>query len=99
MMYIGGKPIAICAIEELLELPQITVCIDGTVRNDCIVSVYTKPEFRGKGYQQELITYLLDFAKAERFNDITLTTNTPDEKHIYSEVEFKMISNKIFLAL
>lgn len=99
MMYIDEKPIAMCAIEELSELPQITVCTDSDGRHGCIVSVYTKPEFRGNGYQQELIKYLLSFGKSERFNDITLTTNTPDAEHIYQKVGFKMISNKYFLSL
>lgn len=96
---IDEKPIAMCAIEELSELPQITVCTDSDGRHGCIVSVYTKPEFRGKGYQQELIKYLLSFGKSEHFNDITLTTNTPDAEHIYQKVGFKMISNKYFLSL
>lgn len=99
MMYLDEKPIAMCAIEELSELPQITVCTDSNGRHGCIVSVYTEPEYRGNGYQQELIRYLLDFAKTEHFNDITLTTNTPDAAHIYKKVGFKMISNKYFLAL
>lgn len=99
MMYLDEKPIAMCAIEELSELPQITVCTDSNGRHCCIVSVYTKPEYRGNGYQQELIRYLLDFAKTEHFNDITLTTNTSDAAHIYQKVGFKMISNKYFLTL
>lgn len=99
MTYLDKKPVAMCAIEELSELPQITVCTDSNGRHCCVVSVYTKPEYRGKGYQQELIKYLLDFAKKECFNDITLTTNTPDAAHIYQKVGFKMISNKYFLAL
>lgn len=99
MMYLDKEPVAMCAIEELSELPQITVCTESNGRSCCVVSVYTKPEFRGKGYQQELIKYLLDFAKRKRFNYITLTTNTPDAEHIYQKVGFKMISNKYFLAL
>lgn len=98
-MYLDEKPIAMCAIEELSELPQIIVCTDSNGRHGCIVSVYTEPEYRGNGYKQELIRYLLDFAIIKRFNDITLTTNTPDAAHIYKKVGFKMISNKYFLAL
>ncbi|WP_455492906.1 GNAT family N-acetyltransferase [Eubacterium sp.] len=99
MMYIDDAPVAMCALEELLELPQITVCSDKNGRHCCIVSVYTKPDYRGNGYQQQLIHYLLDFAKSENFNDITLTTNTPDAVHIYEKVGFKLISNKYFLNL
>lgn len=99
MMYLKDKPIAMCAIEELSELPQITICTDCNGRHCSVVSVYTKPEYRGNGYQQELIRYLLDFAKTKHFNDITLTTNTPDAAHIYKKVGFEMISNKYFLSL
>lgn len=99
IMYLDNKPIAMCALEELSELPQITVCSEKNGRHCCLVSVYTKPNYRGNGYQQQLIKYLLDFAKLENFNDITLTTNTPDAVHIYEKVGFKLISNKYFLNL
>lgn len=99
MMYIDDTPVAMCALEELSELPQITICSDKNGRHCCIVSVYTKPDYRGNGYQQQLINYLLGFAKSENFNDITLTTNTPDAVHIYEKAGFKLISNKYFLNL
>lgn len=99
MMYLDKQPIAMCAIEELSELPQITVCTEPKGRHCCIVSVYTKPEHRGKGYQQELIPYLLNFARTKHFNDITLTTNTPDAAHIYEKAGFRKISEKYFLVL
>lgn len=99
LMYFDDEVIAMSAIEELFELPQITVCTDDKGRHGCVVSVYTKPEYRGNGYQQQLIRYLLDFAKKQHFNDITLTTNTPDAMHIYEKVGFERISNKYFLTL
>lgn len=99
LMYFDENVIAMCAIEELFELPQITVCAGDKGRHCCVESVYTKPEYRGNGYQQQLIRYLLDFAKKEHFNDITLTTNTPDAIHIYEMIGFKKISSKFFLAL
>lgn len=97
LMYLNEKPIAMCGIEELCELPQITVCTERNSRHCCVVSVYTKPKYRRNGYQQELIKYLLEYAKKEHFNDITLTTNTPDAAHIYEKVGFKKISSKYFL--
>ena len=99
MMYIDDKPAAMCALKELSELPQITVCTDKNGRHYCLVSVYTRPDYRGNGHQQELIKYLLKFAKLEHFNDITLTTNTPNAIHIYEKAGFKQISNKYFLLL
>lgn len=99
LMYLDEKPIAMCGIEELSELPQITVCTENNGRHCCVVSVYTIPEYRGKGYQQEVIKYLLDFAKKEHFNDITLTTNASDAAHIYEKIGFKKISSKYFLEI
>ena len=95
-MYIEGKPVAMAALEELSELPQITICSAKNGRHCCLVSVYTKPDYRGKGYQQQVIKYLLEFAQSEGFTDIMLTTNTPDAIHIYEKFGFKQISSKYF---
>ncbi len=99
LMYIGDAPIAMCALEEGDGLPQITVCENRNSRCGSIVSVYTKPDFRGKGYQQRLLKSLLKLAKKEGFTDITLTTNTPDAKHIYEKCGFEYISDKYYLKL
>jgi len=99
MMYIDNLPVAMCALEELGELPQITVCSGNNGRHGCIVSVYTRPDYRGNGYQQRLIRLLLAFAREKGFSNITLTTNTPDAKHIYEKAGFKYISDKYFLSL
>lgn len=100
-MYVDGFPADMFAIEELNELQQITLCVNNTQsnRHGWVVSVYTKPNYRGRGYQQKLIKSLLDFSKTVDFDEITLTTNTNDEKHIYEKVGFKYISDKYFLSL
>ncbi len=99
LLYLDGEAVAMCAIEELSELPQMIVCANPNGRHCCLVSVYTKPAHRGHGYQQECMQYLLNFAKEKRFTDISLTTNTPDAAHIYKKVGFKWISDKYFLEL
>lgn len=43
VIYIDDKPVAMAALEELTELPQITVCCDKNGRHCYLVSVYTKP--------------------------------------------------------
>lgn len=63
MMYLEDNPVAMCGLEETAELPQITVCTERSGRHGCMVSVYTRPEYRCRGYQQETIKYLLNFAK------------------------------------
>lgn len=98
-MYIECKPVAMAVLEELSELPQITVCSNKNGRNCCLVSVYTKHDYCGKGYQQLIIKYLLEFAQSEGFKDITLTSNASDAIHIYEKFGFKQISRKPFLNL
>ena len=97
LMYIKNTPVAICGLEELNELPQITACEQRNSRSGNLVSVYTRPEHRGKGYQQKLLKKLLEFAKFQRFADITLTTNTSNAKHIYEKLNFKYISDKYYM--
>ncbi len=99
IMYYDALPIAICALEEGDELPQITVCERPNSRSGSLVSVYTKSDYRGKGYQQKLLNLLLNFAKEQGFTDITLTTNTNDAKHIYKKFGFKYISDKYYLKI
>lgn len=99
VLYFENEPIAMCGLEEVSTLPQITVCAKNNGRQGVLVSVYTKPQYRGQGFQQELLRFLLDFAKKENFSEITLTTNTTDAMHIYKKLGFALISNKFFLAL
>lgn len=99
IMYLKNSPIAMCALEETYELPQITICEKPHSRFGSLVSVYTKPDFRGKGCQQKLLKELLNFAKQQGFTDITLTTNTADAKHIYKKLGFEYISDKYYLKI
>ncbi len=98
LKYADGEPVAMCALEEQDELPPITVCIDNK-RHGWIVSVYTKPEHRGRGYQQELMKELLQLARERGFGDVTLTTNRPDAIHVYEKAGFRHVSDKYFLKL
>lgn len=99
LFYIEDEAVAMCAIEELSELPQITMCAGSKEKHGRVVSVYTRPKYRGRGYQQELMKYLLHYAKEKGYMDITLTTNSPEAAHIYEKLGFHQISSKYFLAL
>lgn len=99
MTYLDNRAVAMCALEKSSELPQITICEKPSSLHGSIVSVYTKPEYRCRGYQQALIKMLLRFASDTGFTDITLTTNTEDAKHIYKKAGFRYISDKFYLAL
>ena len=56
--YVDNEPVAMCALEEQDELPPITVCIENK-RHGWVVSVYTMPAHRGRGYQQALMQELM----------------------------------------
>ncbi len=96
--YASGEPVAMCALEEQDELPPITVCMENK-RHGWVVSVYTKPEHRGKGYQQALMPELLKLAGERGFGDVTLTTNRPDAIHVYEKAGFQHTADKYFLKL
>ncbi len=96
--YVDDEPVAMSALEEQDELPPITVCIDNK-RHGWVVSVYTKPEHRGRGYQQALMKELLQMARERGFGDVTLTTNRPDAIHVYEKAGFRHTSDKYFLKL
>ncbi len=96
IMLIGEIPVAMCAIQTLILLPQITACEVLNAKAGEVVSVYTRKEYRGKGYQQKLLRVLLEFAKKQCFNELVLTTNTLDAQHIYRKLGFNYISNKYY---
>ncbi|MBQ8556974.1 MAG: GNAT family N-acetyltransferase [Clostridia bacterium] len=102
--YVDDEPVAMCALEEQDELPPITVCMDDQTeaarrRHGWVVSVYTKPTHRGRGYQQALMKELLQMARERGFSDVTLTTNRPDAIHVYEKAGFRHVSDKYFLKL
>ena len=96
--YVDDEPVAMSALEEQDELPPITVCMENK-RHGWVVSVYTKPEHRGRGYQQALMKELLQMARERGFGDVTLTTNRPDAIHVYEKAGFQHTSDKYFLKL
>ena len=98
LKYVGDEPVAMCALEEQDELPPITVCMENK-RHGWVVSVYTRPEHRGQGYQQALMKELLKLARERGFGDVTLTTNRPDAIHVYEKAGFQHTADKYFLKL
>ena len=98
LKYVDDEPVAMSALEEQDELPPITVCLKNK-RHGWVVSVYTMPEYRGRGYQQSLMQELLALARERGFGDVTLTTNRPDAIHVYEKAGFRHVSDKYFLEL
>lgn len=97
LMYIEETAVSMCALEIIDNFPQITVCENSSGKSAELVSVFTAPKYRGKGYMQILLDYFLDFAVKQGYTDIVLSTNTPDAKHIYEKFGFQYISDKYYL--
>jgi hypothetical protein len=74
-MYVEDKPVAMAALEELSELPQITVCSDKNGRHCYLVSVYTKPAAVVKVINNRLLNACLSLPnqKALRILQLQLT--------------------------
>jgi ribosomal protein S18 acetylase RimI-like enzyme len=53
-----------------------------------IVNVYTKPEYRGKGYQQKLFKHCMEFLEKEGIRFVELKTLNEVAKHIYKKFGF-----------
>lgn len=96
IMVFDDIPVAMCAIETLEILPQITACEFENFKTGEVAAVYTRKQYRGKGYQQRLLKFLLDFAENEGFCNLVLTANTDDAQHIYKKLGFRHISNKYY---
>lgn len=75
VIYIDDKPVAMAALEELTELPQITVCCDKNGRHCYLVSVYTKPAAVVKVINNRLLNACLSLPnqKALRILHLQLT--------------------------
>ena len=75
VMYVEDKPVAMAALEELSELPQITVCSDKNGRHCYLVSVYTKPAAVVKVINNRLLNACLSLPnqKALRILHLQLT--------------------------
>ena len=99
MLLVNGEPAAMSAVEDTCELPQINLCAEKNGRHGYLVSVYTKPEYRGQGYQQMLMEEILKLARIKGFTTLSLTTDNEAAKHIYTKFGFKFLSEKFNLDL
>lgn len=65
MVYVArdGEDIVSCAFLLIVEKPMSPSFITG--KTGTVLNVYTKPDYRKKGYAKKLITTMLEDAKAE----------------------------------
>lgn len=80
-----------CAFLLIVEKPMSPSFITG--KTGTVLNVYTKPDYRKKGYAKKLITTMLEDAKAEGLSIIELKA-TEDGYSLYKSVGFKDVVAK-----
>ena len=64
-----------------------------------ICNVYTRPEYRRKGYQRKAFEYCLDYAKKNKIRKFKLDSKNEIAIKFYKEYGFKKIDNNYGLSL
>lgn len=80
-----------CAFLLIVEKPMSPSFITG--KTGTVLNVYTKPEYRKKGYAKKLITTMLEDAKVEGLSIIELKA-TADGYSLYKSVGFEDVVAK-----
>lgn len=80
-----------CAFLLIVEKPMSPSFITGKIGT--VLNVYTKPDYRKKGYAKKLITTMLEDAKAEGLSIIELKA-TEDGYSLYKSVGFEDVVAK-----
>ena len=93
MVYVArdGEDIVSCAFLLIVEKPMSPSFITG--KTGTVLNVYTKPDYREKGYAKKLITTMLEDAKAEGLSIIELKA-TEDGYSLYKSVGFEDVVAK-----
>ncbi len=80
-----GEEIAACAFLLVVEKPMSPAFITG--RTGTVLNVYTKPQFRHKGYAKEIMNKLLSDAEEKKLSVVELKA-TEDGYGLYQSVGF-----------
>lgn len=80
-----------CAFLLIVEKPMSPSFITG--KTGTVLNVYTKPEYRGRGYAKRLMTMMLEDAKAQDVSVIELKS-TDEGYSLYKSVGFKDAKTK-----
>ena len=93
MVYVARDEMDIvsCAFLLIVEKPMSPSFITG--KTGTVLNVYTKPEYRKKGYAKKLMTIMLEDAKAEGVSIIELKA-TEDGYSLYKSVGFEDVVAK-----
>lgn len=86
-----AEEILACAFLLVVEKPMSPAFMTG--KTGTVLNVYTKSEYRKKGYAKQLMNALLDDAKAMELSVVELKA-TEDGYHLYKAVGFQDVVSK-----
>lgn len=75
----------------IIEMPANSILLNGIYGD--VLSVYTEPEYRGRGFCTALMKDLVEYAKAHGLGRVDLKA-TADGYPIYEKVGFKAVENR-----
>lgn len=82
-----------CAFLLIVEKPMSPSFITG--KTGTVLNVYTKPEYRGRGYAKKLMTMMLEDAAAQNVSVVELKS-TEDGYLLYKSVGFEDVKAKYY---
>ena len=86
-----AEEIVACAFLLIVEKPMSPMFITG--KTGTVLNVYTRPEYRKKGYAKQLMNVLLKDAKINELSVVELKA-TEDGYHLYQSVGFEDVVSK-----
>lgn len=86
-----AEEIVTCAFLLIIEKPMSPMFITG--KTGTVLNVYTRPEYRKKGYAKQLMNVLLKDAKINELSVVELKA-TEDGYHLYQSVGFEDVVSK-----
>ena len=86
-----AEEILACAFLLVVEKPMSPAFMTG--KTGTVLNVYTKPEYRKKGYAKQLMNVLLEDAKKNELSVVELKA-TEDGYHLYKAVGFQDVVSK-----
>lgn len=95
MVYVAraGEDIASCAFLLVVEKPMSPSFITG--KTGTVLNVYTKPEYRHRGYAKKLITMMLEEAALRDISVVELKS-TEDGYSLYKSVGFEDVKSNYY---
>ncbi|MBQ8800591.1 MAG: GNAT family N-acetyltransferase [Lachnospiraceae bacterium] len=86
-----AEEIVACAFLLVIEKPMSPTFLNG--KTGTVLNVYTKPEYRKRGYAKQLMTMLLEDAKEKELCVVELKA-TDAGYHVYQSVGFEDVVSK-----